>query len=134
MWPTTTVADKDYALGRIVEFLSHTPWWREVAIFFTEHDAQGGRDHIDAHRNGVHGDRSVFQSQLRVARKHQLSARKLKTIFRLLGIAAAEPVRRSGQRLERLLHQHAGLRGLSGAAGGSPDFRSGADDPAEVVR
>ena len=44
------VADNDYALGRIVEFLSHTPWWREMAIFITEDDAQGGRDHIDSHR------------------------------------------------------------------------------------
>jgi YVTN family beta-propeller protein len=44
------VADNDYALGRIVEFLSQTPWWREMAIFITEDDAQGGRDHVDSHR------------------------------------------------------------------------------------
>ena len=44
------VADNDYALGRIVEYLSQTPWWREMANFVTEDDAQGGRNHIDAHR------------------------------------------------------------------------------------
>jgi hypothetical protein len=44
------VADNDYALGRIVEFLSRAPQWREMAMFATEDDAQGGRDHIDAHR------------------------------------------------------------------------------------
>jgi len=33
------VADNHYALGRIVEFLSRTPWWREMAIFVTEDDA-----------------------------------------------------------------------------------------------
>lgn len=44
------VADNDLALGRIVEYLSHTPWWREMAVFVTEDDAQGGLDHVDSHR------------------------------------------------------------------------------------
>ena len=44
------VADNDYALGRIVEYLSHSPWWPSMAIFVTEDDANGGSDHIDAHR------------------------------------------------------------------------------------
>ncbi|WP_180538351.1 bifunctional YncE family protein/alkaline phosphatase family protein [Nevskia soli] len=44
------VADNDLALGKIVEFLSHTPWWRDMAIFVTEDDAQSGIDHVDAHR------------------------------------------------------------------------------------
>lgn len=44
------VADNDYALGRIVEYLSHSPWWKQMAIFVTEDDAQGGVDHIDSHR------------------------------------------------------------------------------------
>jgi YVTN family beta-propeller protein len=44
------IADNDYALGRILEFLSHTPWWRDMVVFVTEADAQNGIDHIDAHR------------------------------------------------------------------------------------
>jgi DNA-binding beta-propeller fold protein YncE len=44
------MADNDYALGRIVEFLSKTPWWRHMAVFVTEDDAQGWVDHIDSHR------------------------------------------------------------------------------------
>ncbi len=44
------VEDNDLALGRILEFLSHTPWWREMQVFVTEDDAQGGLDHVDAHR------------------------------------------------------------------------------------
>ena len=44
------VVDNDYALGRILEYLSGTKWWREMAVFITEDDAQGGVDHIDAHR------------------------------------------------------------------------------------
>jgi YVTN family beta-propeller protein len=45
------MADNDLALGRVVEFLSHTPYWRNMMIVVTEDDAQGGRDHIDAHRS-----------------------------------------------------------------------------------
>lgn len=45
------VADNDLATGRIVDFLSHTRLWRDSAVFVTEDDAQGGVDHVDAHRS-----------------------------------------------------------------------------------
>ena len=45
------MADNDLAVGRIVEFLSHTPYWRNMLIVVTEDDAQNGVDHIDAHRS-----------------------------------------------------------------------------------
>ncbi len=45
------VADNDLALGRIVAFLSGTPLWKDSALFVTEDDAQGGVDHVDAHRS-----------------------------------------------------------------------------------
>ncbi len=45
------MADNDLALGRIVEFLSHTRYWSEMAIVVTEDDAQNGVDHVDAHRS-----------------------------------------------------------------------------------
>jgi len=45
------MADNDLALGRVVEFLSHTPYWKNMMIIVTEDDAQGGNDHIDAHRS-----------------------------------------------------------------------------------
>ncbi len=44
------VADNDYALGRIIEYLSSTAWWRDTAVFVTEADTHGGVDHVDAHR------------------------------------------------------------------------------------
>lgn len=79
------VADNDYALGRILEFLSGTPWWKEMAVFVTEDDAQGGLDHVDAHR-------TVLLVAGPYARKNYVSHTNssfpglLKTIFRLLGI------------------------------------------------
>ncbi len=45
------VADNDLALGRIVSYLSHTSIWKDSALFVTEDDAQGGIDHVDAHRS-----------------------------------------------------------------------------------
>jgi len=45
------MADNDLAVGRIVEYLSHSPYWKNMAIFITEDDAQNGVDHIDAHRS-----------------------------------------------------------------------------------
>jgi DNA-binding beta-propeller fold protein YncE len=45
------MADNDLALGRIVEYLSRTPYWKDMLIVVTEDDAQNGVDHIDAHRS-----------------------------------------------------------------------------------
>ena len=45
------VADNDLALGRILDFLSKTPVWKDSALFVTEDDAQDGVDHVDAHRS-----------------------------------------------------------------------------------
>lgn len=45
------MADNDLAVGRIIEFLSHSPYWKNMAIVITEDDAQNGVDHVDAHRS-----------------------------------------------------------------------------------
>lgn len=79
------VADNDYALGRIVEYLSHTRWWREMAIFITEDDAQGGIDHIDAHRTILLGVGPYFKRNY-VSHMNTSFPGLLKTVFRLLGI------------------------------------------------
>src|SRR6266699_3192409 len=48
--PRACVADNDLALGRIVEGLSHSSFWKSMAILAVEDDAQNGVDHIDGHR------------------------------------------------------------------------------------
>ncbi len=45
------MADNDLALGRIVDAVSHSPYWDDTAIFILEDDAQNGGDHVDAHRS-----------------------------------------------------------------------------------
>ena len=49
--PEASVADNDLAVGRVVDAVSHSPYWDDTAIFILEDDAQNGGDHIDAHRS-----------------------------------------------------------------------------------
>jgi DNA-binding beta-propeller fold protein YncE len=49
--PAAAVADNDLALGRVVDAVSHSPYWEDTAIFILEDDAQDGGDHVDAHRS-----------------------------------------------------------------------------------
>ena len=49
--PEASVADNDLAVGRVVEAVSHSPYWDDTAIFILEDDAQDGADHVDAHRS-----------------------------------------------------------------------------------
>jgi len=49
--PQANVADNDLALGRLVEAVSHSPYWDDTAILVLEDDAQNGADHVDAHRS-----------------------------------------------------------------------------------
>ena len=49
--PDAMVADNDLALGRIVEAISHSPYWDDTVICVLEDDAQDGVDHVDAHRS-----------------------------------------------------------------------------------
>ncbi len=48
--PTAYVAQNDLALGMVVEALSLSRFWNEMAVFVVEDDAQNGPDHVDAHR------------------------------------------------------------------------------------
>ena len=49
--PKASVSDNDLAVGRVVDMISHSPFWDDTAIFILEDDAQAGADHVDAHRS-----------------------------------------------------------------------------------
>jgi len=49
--PTAEEADNDLAVGRIVDYISHSNVWSSSAIFIEEDDAQNGVDHVDGHRS-----------------------------------------------------------------------------------
>ncbi|MFB9836976.1 alkaline phosphatase family protein [Actinoallomurus acaciae] len=44
------VADNDLAVGRVVDEISHSKYWKDSAIFVVEDDSQAGLDHVDGHR------------------------------------------------------------------------------------
>jgi YVTN family beta-propeller protein len=57
-------ADNDLAVGRIIDAITHSPVWKDSAIFVTEDDAQDGVDHVDGHRSpGYVISPYVIQSQ-----------------------------------------------------------------------
>jgi DNA-binding beta-propeller fold protein YncE len=49
--PRAYMADNDLALGRIIEALSKSPYWKNTVVFVLEDDAQDGPDHVDSHRS-----------------------------------------------------------------------------------
>lgn len=48
--PSAFVAQNDLAVGKLIDAVSHSPYWRDTAIFIVEDDAQNGADHVDAQR------------------------------------------------------------------------------------
>jgi DNA-binding beta-propeller fold protein YncE len=49
--PELQISDNDYAIGRVVDIISHSANWKDTAIFIVEDDAQNGSDHVDSHRS-----------------------------------------------------------------------------------
>ncbi len=79
------VADNDLALGRIVAFLSKTSVWKDSAFFVTEDDAQGGVDHVDAHRS-ILLVASPWVKPGSVSHEHTSMGSITRTIDELLGL------------------------------------------------
>lgn len=48
--PTAMVAENDLAFGMVIEAITKSKFWPEMAVFVVEDDAQNGSDHVDAHR------------------------------------------------------------------------------------
>jgi Uncharacterized conserved protein len=83
--PQYYVANSDYATAKIVEYLSHTPYWKHMVIFINEDDAQSGADHIDAHRTFA-VVLSPWVKQGYISTKHYSQINIIKTIEKILGI------------------------------------------------
>lgn len=79
------MADNDLAVGRIVEFLSHTPYWKSMMIIITEDDAQNGVDHVDAHRS-ILMVVSPYVKRNYVSHVHYSFGSLFKTFWNILGL------------------------------------------------
>jgi YVTN family beta-propeller protein len=79
------MADNDLALGRIVEFLSHTPYWKNMAIFVTQDDAGGEPDHVDAQRSVLLAI-SPWIKRGYVSHRHTTILSMHRTLYEILGL------------------------------------------------
>ncbi|MCD6353981.1 MAG: hypothetical protein J7L95_00375, partial [Prolixibacteraceae bacterium] len=112
------MADNDLAVGRIVEFLSHTPYWKNMLIVITEDDAQNGVDHIDAHRS-VLMLISPWVKRDYVSHVHYSFGSIFKTFWNILG-------------LPYLNQYDAGATDLADFFTGTPNYKPYTAIPADV--
>ena len=73
------------ALGRLLHFLSRTPYWKNMLVIITEDDPQGGVDHIDAHRSRLMLAGPYVKHNY-VSHTHANFGSILKVIYNILGI------------------------------------------------
>jgi hypothetical protein len=79
------MADNDLALGRIVEFLTHTPYWKNMAIFVTQDDSGGEPDHVDAQRS-VLLLISPWAKHGNVSHRHTTIVSMHRTLYEIFGL------------------------------------------------
>jgi len=84
--PRACVASNDVGLGKIVEAVSHSKYWPEIAVFVIEDDAQNGPDHVDAHRT-VGLVISPYTKRKHLDSTQYSTVSMIRTIELLLGLA-----------------------------------------------
>ncbi|HUR13333.1 MAG TPA: bifunctional YncE family protein/alkaline phosphatase family protein [Mycobacteriales bacterium] len=83
--PQSMVADNDYAVGLLVDALSHSPFWGSTAVLQTEDDTQVAGDHVSALRDYL----QVSSPWAQPGPNHQYGSMPsvLRTIEQVLGVA-----------------------------------------------
>lgn len=84
-YPQSFMADNDLALGRTLNFLSKTPYWKDMLVIVTEDDPQGGVDHVDAHRS-ILMMAGPYVKRNYVSKTHANFGSILKIIYNVLGV------------------------------------------------
>lgn len=79
------MADNDLALGKLVEYLSHRPEWKKMAIFVTQDDPGGDDDHIDRHRSFVMAI-GPWMKRGYVSHRHTSIMSIIKSIYQIFGL------------------------------------------------
>ncbi len=81
------MADNDLALGQIVDFLSHTKYWKNMAIFVTQDDSGGEPDHVNAQRS-VLLVISPWAKRKNVSHRHTTILSMHRTLYQIMGLPA----------------------------------------------
>ncbi|MDV9175844.1 bifunctional YncE family protein/alkaline phosphatase family protein [Streptomyces sp. W16] len=79
------VADNDLAVGRMVDKITHSSYWKDSAIFVVEDDSQAGLDHVDGHRAPVQVI-SPYANHSTVDDHYYSQITMVRTIEQILGI------------------------------------------------
>ncbi|MFI6440953.1 phosphoesterase [Streptomyces sp. NPDC050759] len=79
------VADNDLAVGRMVDKISHSKYWKDSAIFVVEDDSQNGLDHVDGHRAPVQVI-SPYAQHGTVDSRYYTQITMIRTVEQILGI------------------------------------------------
>jgi hypothetical protein len=97
----SAVADNDLALGRVIEGITRSSFWKQTAVFIIEDDAQNGPDHVDAHRTIAYAI-SPYVKRRSVDSTMYSTSSMLRTMELILGLkpmsqfdAAATPMHKS---------------------------------------
>ncbi len=96
--PRAQVADNDLAVGKVVDEISHSKYWKNSVIFVVEDDSQNGADHVDGHRSPVQVI-SPWAQRGKVDSTYYSQMTMVRTIEQILGaqplnqkVAAATPM------------------------------------------
>ena len=83
--PELEMADHDYAVGQVVDAISHSPYWPSTAIVMIEDDPQDGMDHVDAHRSIAHVI-SAYTRRGAIDHTFYTTVNALRTVEELVGV------------------------------------------------
>ncbi len=83
--PASCMADNDLAVGRIVEALSHSKFWNDMAIFAIEDDPQAGWDHVSGYRTTAYCI-SPYAKRGQVISTQYNTTSLIRTIEQILGL------------------------------------------------
>ena len=83
--PELQQADNDYAVGRLVDRVAHSPYKSNTLIFVVEDDAQDGADHVDAHRSTTYVVEPYIRHKALVSQFYT-TVNLLRTIEDILGL------------------------------------------------
>ncbi len=79
------MADNDLALGKIVDFLSRRPEWKNMMVFVTQDDSGGDDDHVDRHRSFVLAI-GPYAKRGYVSHRHTSIMSILRSIYQVFGL------------------------------------------------
>ena len=106
--PRAQVADNDLALGRMVEGLSRSPFWKNTLVIVLEDDAQNGADHVDSHRSLL----LMISAWSRAGVYHRFANTTdvIATIERVLGLGSLSQFDHFGRPINELFAEQPDLR------------------------